>query len=105
MRRDHQLFKDHNVEIAVLGPEGPKEFQRFWEREKMPFTGLPDPEQIVLKRYRQEHRLLKLGRMPAQFIIDRQGIIRFAHYSSSMMDIPENREVLARVGKIKESKE
>jgi peroxiredoxin Q/BCP len=32
--------------------------------------------------------------MPAQVIIDKQGIARFVHYGHSMSDIPENEEVL-----------
>lgn len=32
--------------------------------------------------------------MPAQVIIDKQGIARYAHYGHAMSDIPENSEVL-----------
>jgi peroxiredoxin Q/BCP len=32
--------------------------------------------------------------MPAMFIIDRHGVIRFEHYGDSMQDIPENSMVL-----------
>lgn len=60
----------------------------------MPFIGLPDPDQVVLSRYRQESSLFKLGRMPAQFLIDRQGSICYVHYGGSMMDIPDNKEIL-----------
>jgi hypothetical protein len=31
--------------------------------------------------------------MPALLIIDKQGVIRYAYYSDSMSDIPENEEV------------
>ena len=42
--------------------------------------GLPDPKHSVLKRYGQEIKLFKLGRMPAQVIVDKQGQARYAHY-------------------------
>jgi peroxiredoxin Q/BCP len=48
----------------------------------------------VLKLYGQEIKLFKLGRMPAQVIVDRKGVARFAHYGHSMSDIPDNRELL-----------
>jgi peroxiredoxin Q/BCP len=32
--------------------------------------------------------------MPAQIIIDKEGIVRFVHYSNSMSDITENEEIL-----------
>jgi len=32
--------------------------------------------------------------MPAQVIINKAGKVRFVHYGHSMMDIPENKELL-----------
>ena len=32
--------------------------------------------------------------MPALFVIDRQGLVAYARYGSSMMDIPDNRDIL-----------
>jgi peroxiredoxin Q/BCP len=32
--------------------------------------------------------------MPAQVIVDKQGMVRYAHYGRSMSDIPDNRELL-----------
>ncbi|MGC9335845.1 MAG: hypothetical protein ACP5JJ_17000, partial [Anaerolineae bacterium] len=57
--------------------------------------GLPDPKHSVLKLYGQEVDLFKLGRMPAQVLIDKEGVARFVHYGHSMSDIPENKEILA----------
>ncbi|MFX1495117.1 MAG: alkyl hydroperoxide reductase, partial [Promethearchaeota archaeon] len=52
-----------------------------------------DAKKKVNKMLKQEVKPLKLGRMPALLIIDKQGIIRYAYYSDSMSDIPENEEV------------
>jgi hypothetical protein len=49
----------------------------------------------VLKLYGQQVSLFKLGRMPAQVLVDRDGVARFVHYGHSMSDIPRNAEVLA----------
>ena len=62
---------------------------------RLPFVGLPDPKHSVANLYGQEVKLLKLGRMPAQIIIDKQGQIRFAHYGNGMQDIPDNNELLS----------
>jgi peroxiredoxin Q/BCP len=32
--------------------------------------------------------------MPAQVLVDKQGVARFVHYGHSMSDIPENAEIL-----------
>ena len=69
-------------------------FAEYWEREELPFVGLPDPRHGVLKVYGQEVKLFKFGRMPAQVIVDKQGVARFVHYGHSMSDIPPNSELL-----------
>ena len=56
---------------------------------------IPDPTHSVLKLYGQEVNLFKLGRMPAQVLIDKAGVARFVHYGHSMSDIPKNEEILA----------
>lgn len=94
MRQDYQQFVKHSTEVIVVGPEKASEFAKYWEKESFPFIGLPDPEHRVLKLYGQEVKLFKLGRLPAQAIIDKQGIVRFVHYGDSMKDIPSNKELL-----------
>lgn len=95
LRQDYEEFVKRGAEILVVGPEGPEAFARYWEQEKLPFVGLPDPSHTVLKLYGQEVNLFKLGRMPAQAIVDREGVVRWIHYGHSMSDIPPNEELLA----------
>lgn len=77
-----------------MGPDGPNAFKRYWETEQIPFIGLADIKSKVSDTYYQEVNLFKLGRMPAIFVIDQQGIIRYAHYGDSMKDIPPNQVIL-----------
>jgi len=93
LRQDYQDFVDRNTEIIVIGPENANAFTTYWQENDLPFTGLPDPKASVLKLYGQEVNLFKLGRMPAQVIVDKEGIARFVHYGHSMSDIPENKEL------------
>lgn len=83
-----------------MGPEDRKAFERYWEAHSLPFVGLPDPEHRVLDRYGQEFKIFKLGRMPAQVIIDIEGVVRYAHYGDSMADIPPNGEVLSLLAEL-----
>ena len=83
--------------MVVVGPEGKKQFNEYWEENDLPFIGLPNPDHSVLKRFGQEIKLFKLGRMPAQVLVDKQGMVRFAHYGNSMSDIPSNQELLEQV--------
>jgi peroxiredoxin len=95
LRQDYQEFVKRQVQVIVLGPESAGSFKAYWQEHDLPFIGLPDPKASVLKLYGQEVNLFKLGRMPAQVIVDKAGMARFVHYGHSMSDIPENAEVLA----------
>jgi len=94
LRQDFTKFEAENTAILVVGPEKPKAFTKYWEENDLPFIGLPDPKHSVLKSFGQEVKLFKLGRMPAQVIVDKEGIARYAHYGHSMSDIPKNEELL-----------
>ena len=94
LRQDYQRFKKLDTEIVAIGPEGAESFRKYWQKNDLQFIGLPDPEHKVLKLYGQEVKLFKLGRMPAQMLIDKSGMLRFVHYGHSMTDIPLNEEIL-----------
>lgn len=94
LRQNSEILADLDVEVLVVGPEKPDAFRDYWKNESMPFTGLPDSQHSVLKLYGQEVKILKLGRMPAQMLIDKSGFVRFVHYGDSMRDIPDISEVI-----------
>lgn len=95
LRQDSQEFATREAEVVIVGPENAQMFNYFWEKEPMPFVGIPDPDHTVADAYGQQVKLLKFGRMPALVVIDKQGQIRYRHYANAMSDIPPNSEVLA----------
>jgi len=100
LRQDYSKFLDRDCEVVVIGPESTEAFKRYWYDHQLPFVGLPDPRQKVLKLYRQQIKMLKFGRMPAQAIIDKRGIVRYLHYGHSMSDIPKNEKLLGLLDQI-----
>ena len=94
LRQEYAAFVERNAEALIVGPDGPRAFQRTWEKEAFPFPGLADPQHTVADQYRQQVNLLKLGRMPAVLVVDKAGQIRYQHYGESMSDIPLNQDVL-----------
>ncbi len=100
MRQDYQLFQTRGAEIIALGPDGPRAFQRYWQENDLPFTGCPDIRSKVADQFQQEVNLFKLGRMPAIFVLDKDGKIRYSHYGDSMSDIPPNADILAVLDEI-----
>ena len=95
LRQDYQEFTRRNVKLLVIGPDSVEAFKAYWKEHDLPFTGLPDPRGSVLRLYGQEIKLFKWGRMPAQAIVDKAGMVRYVHYGDSMSDIPENAEILS----------
>ena len=100
LRQDHTEFVARDVEVVVVGPEDSAAFAEYFGKESLPFVGLPDPSASVLKLYGQEVNLFKLGRMPAQVLIDKAGVARYVHYGHSMSDIPTNQEILSLADEI-----
>ncbi len=100
LRQDYSKFKELETEVIVVGPEGPEQFKKYWQDKNLPFVGLPNPDHTILKLFGQKVNLFKFGRMPAQVIVDKQGIARFVHYGKSMSDIPENEELISLIQKI-----
>ncbi len=104
LRQDHSLFEERDTIIVAIGPEKREVFSKYWKENQMPFIGIPDPEHRVADLYRQQVSLVKLGRLPAQMLIDINGILRHAHYGKSMKDIPSNEEVLELLNEMQNEK-
>jgi len=102
LRQGYREFVDRSAEIVVVGPEDRESFSDYWTDQRLPFIGLPDPEHTVLKRYGQEVNLFKLGRMPAQVVVDKWGRARYVHYGHSMADIPSNDDITSLLDKLNE---
>lgn len=105
LRQDYDEFVRRDAEVIVLGPEGRDAFQNYWEEENLPFVGIPDPKYKVLKLYGQEVKIFRLGRMPAQVMIDKQGRVRYVHYGRLMSDIPDNKELLSLLDELNQEQE
>ena len=103
LRQAYQEYQARDAEIVVVGPEKAAAFEQYWQENDLPFIGLPDPKHQVLKLYGQQVKLFKMGRMPAQTLIDREGVVRYVHYGQDMSDIPENEELLSLLDSINES--
>lgn len=94
LRQEYDQFVAREAEVVAIGPDSEKTFQDYWQKEGLPFVGLADPSHSVARRYGQEVKLLKLGRMPALMVVDKAGQVVHAHYGGSMQDIPPNGEIL-----------
>jgi peroxiredoxin len=101
MKKDIKQFTDRKAQIVVIAPHGTDKTKSYWGKENLPYIGVPDPDGTLGRLYGQEWNLIKLGRMPALFIIDQKGSIAFAQYAKNMADIPENSELFQILEKLK----
>jgi peroxiredoxin len=105
MRDHYDDFLVRGAEILAVGPNDMDAFKKYWEKENLPYLGLPDPNHTVAKQYRQEVNIFKLGRMPLNCIVDTNGRIRYVHYGSSMSDIPDNETFLRVIDELAKTSE
>lgn len=103
MRDEHAEFVARGAVVLAIGPDVKALFRQYWQKENLPFAGLPDPLHRVASIYGQEVNLFKLGRMPSLCIVDTQGRIRFVHYAASMSDIPSTKNLLHVIDQIQPS--
>ena len=100
LRQDYQHFSDLDSEVVVAGPEGAGSVQELLARASLTIYWLADPSHKVLRLFGQQIKLFKLGRMPAQVVVDKKGTARFVHYGDLMSDIPDNQELLELLAKL-----
>lgn len=101
MQKELSKFKSLGANVAVVVRDDDKSVKNYWQEKKLEYFGIPDKNKKLSELYKQQWNLVKLGLMPAMFVIDTDGKIKFVHYSGSMKDIPDNREVLEILGKFK----
>ncbi|MAU09520.1 MAG: thioredoxin peroxidase [Anaerolineaceae bacterium] len=100
LRQDYDQFTQRDAEVVVVGPESADKFAKYFQENDLPYIGLPDPKHTVLKMYKQQVKLLKLGRMPSQTVVDKNGMIQFAHFGKSMQDIPTTEDMIEILDKL-----
>ncbi len=94
MRDEHPRFEAAGARVAVVVRERPDRLRGHWAGLRLPFVCVPDPDGHVSAAWGQQWKLLKLGRLPAQFVVDGAGRVALAHYARDMSDIVGNDRVL-----------
>lgn len=93
LRDAYEEFQKYNAIIYAILPDNLENAKNFESKFAKIYPIYYDDKKEVNKMLKQEVKTLKFGRMPALLVIDKQGIIKYAYYSDSMDDIPENEEL------------
>lgn len=92
MEQVYQEYQSRGLEILAVSIDvGPKSVvKNFMHELKLTFPALLDPEREVLQRYR-------IFSIPASFLIDKKGIIRFKELGYRDWTDPESRKELEKI--------
>ena len=94
MAEQHADFQGLCVETLVVAPTTVQAAQSYFRNDPAPFASVADPEREVFEQYGVARRPLSLGQRPGLFIIDRKGVVRFAHVGRQQWNIPSMDQVM-----------
>jgi peroxiredoxin len=100
LRREYEKFQSRGAEILAVAHDSLENARAYFQENDLPFPGLVDSDHTVFDRYNVEIRALSLGQRPGVYVIDKNGITRFAHVGRQQWQIPANSQVLATLDQL-----
>ena len=97
MRDRYSEFTERGAEVIAIAPDTVEAARSFFESKSLPFTCLPDPDREVFRMYDVKSAMISLGQRPGLFIVDKDGIVRYAHLGFQQWEIPSVDETLAQL--------
>ncbi len=94
MREQYQEFLAAETEVVAIVGDSVEAAHSYFEKNRLPFPCLADLRHQIYDVYNVETKVLSLGQRPGLFIIDMDGIVRYAHIGSQQWGIPGNAQVL-----------
>ena len=81
----------------TIAPDTLDPARSFFERESITFPCLPDPDREVFRMYDVKSAMISLGQRPGLFIVDKDGVVRYAYLGFQQWEIPSVDETLAEL--------
>ena len=97
MRHDYARFQDRETEVLAVVNDSAENGRHYFAKFDVPFPGLVDEDHAVYDRYDVASKTMSLGQRPGLFIVDKEGLVRFAYVGSQQWQIPPNSRVLAQL--------
>ncbi len=85
---------DAGAEVVAVVRDTQDSARTYFQEHHIPFHCLVDPGHRVYDQYEVGSKRLSLGQRPALFVINREGVVRYAYLGSQQWEIPTNREAL-----------
>lgn len=90
-------FAQRNATVVAIAPDVLDHARDYFEKNQLPFPCLADPGRTAFRQYDVKSALISLGQRPGLFIVDKDGIVRYAHLGWQQWEIPTVDETLAEL--------
>lgn len=97
MRDRYGEFTERGAEVVAIAPDTLDNARAYFERENIPFLCLPDPDRAVFRQYDVKSAMISLGQRPGLFVVDKEGVVRYAHLGFQQWEIPTVDDTLAEI--------
>ena len=97
MRDRIDEFEQRGVQVIAIAPDSVEHAQGYFQRNDIPFPCLADPNRTVFRLYDVKSAIVSLGQRPGLFVIDREGIVRYAYLGWQQYEIPTVDETLKQI--------
>jgi peroxiredoxin Q/BCP len=90
-------FEERGVNVLAVAPDTLENARRYFQGNDIPFSCLADPDRAVFRQYDVKSSLVSLGQRPGLFVIDREGVVRYANLGGQQWEIPSVDETLKQL--------
>ena len=97
MRDRYEGFQKRGAQVLAIAPDTIENARNFFQSHDIPFPCLPDPDRTVFRLYDVKSAMVSLGQRPGLFIIDKEGVVRYAYLGWQQWEIPSVDETLAQL--------
>jgi len=94
-------FEDRGAQVIAIAPDTLEHARSFFQRNDIPFPCLADPDRQVFRQYDVKSAMISLGQRPGLFIIDAEGVVRYAYLGFQQWEIPSIDDTLAELDRLK----
>jgi peroxiredoxin len=100
LRDRYTEFRERGAEVIAVAPDTQENARRYFERERMPFPCLADEGREVFRLYNVRSAMASLGQRPGLFVIDGEGVVRYAYLGRQQWEIPSVDQTLSELDRL-----
>ncbi len=93
LHQEKDFLKSKNVNLVVIVPENEAGLTKYLNNTSINLNFVSDSKHTIADKYHQAVKFLKLGRMPAQILLDKDLNVVYEHHASNMKDVVLESEI------------